>query len=52
MVKIQEMKRSNGSTVNNVTIPKFIMLESGLVKSDNVEFECDKDKNIIIKKVL
>ena len=49
--KIQGFTRANGSTVNSVTIPKHIMEESGFKKQDEVEFQVDKNKNIVIRKV-
>lgn len=50
MVKLQEIKRTNGSIVNHVTIPKEVIEESELKKGDELEIKAIKKGHIEIKK--
>ena len=37
MAKLQEIRRTNGSTVNHITLPKEVVEESQLKKGDDLE---------------
>ena len=52
MVKLQEINRTDGTTVNSVNIPKNIIEESGLVKGDKLEVKTFEKGIIIINKVI
>ena len=51
MAKLQEIKRTNGSTINLVNIPKDAIEESKLKKGDNLEVKSDGVGLITIKKL-
>jgi hypothetical protein len=51
MTKIQGFTRQNGSTIHSLTVPKDEFEKTGWKKNDEVEVICDKDKNLIIRKV-
>ncbi len=51
MVKLQEIKRSNGTTVNSVNIPKDAMEISELKKGDNLEVKSNGVGKLLIEKV-
>lgn len=45
MAKIQQIKRSNGSLIHSVNIPKEIMKKLEWQKGDELEFIFDEDEN-------
>ena len=51
MAKLQEIKRTNGSIVNNITLPKDIVEESGFKKGDDLQVKCITKGLIEIKKM-
>lgn len=50
MAKLQQITRSNGSTVNSVNIPKEVVESSKLVKGDELEVKSDGPGKISITK--
>ena len=50
MVKLQEIKRTNGSVVNQINIPKNVIEESKLKKGDNLKVITVKEGELSIKK--
>ena len=51
MAKLQEIKRSNGSVINSVNLPKFVVEEAELRKGDKLEVKCLSVGIVSIKKV-
>jgi len=56
MAKLQEIKRSNGSVVHHVTLPKSLVEEVEWEKGDEIDFCTDENaengkKTIIMEKV-
>ena len=56
MAKLQEIKRSNGSTVHHITIPKSIIEEAEWTKGDEIDFiiaenATNEKKTVVMEKV-
>lgn len=49
MIKLQEIKRRNGSVINSLVLPKHIIFEAGLKKGDFLSVGY-KDGYILLRK--
>ena len=52
MVKLQEIKRANGSVVNHITLPKEVVEELGWSKGDSIEATVANIKGIGIPRLI